>query len=179
MARVPYLSREDVPEDARSLYDHIGETRGAMEPDGAMPHSFQALFNSPGAAKVIGGLGEYMRSIVVFLMEGYSPRPVRSRLERPETLGPRASRRQGMELQSTEFWRVRAVEHLEKPGHHRPDGPSSARSENASVSTPRLRSEMRDLMPIWSGKTSITRRRISGPITNMRPARSNARAASA
>ena len=61
MARVPYLSREDVPENARSLYDHIGETRGAMEPDGAMPHSFQALFNSPGAARVIGSLGEYIR----------------------------------------------------------------------------------------------------------------------
>lgn len=62
MARVPYLSsRDDVPESARSLYDHIGETRGAMEPDGAMPHSFQALFNSPGAAEVIGGLGEYIR----------------------------------------------------------------------------------------------------------------------
>ena len=60
MARLPYISSEDVSPDKRHIYDHIAETRGGIE-GGGMPRSFQLLMNSPGAAEVVGQLGEYIR----------------------------------------------------------------------------------------------------------------------
>ena len=55
VARVPYISRSDLPEDKRHIFDHIAETRGSVD------HVFQALLNSPDVAEAVGGLGEYMR----------------------------------------------------------------------------------------------------------------------
>ena len=60
MARLPYVSRDDVPHDQRHIYDHIAETRGGIE-GGGIPRSFQLLMNSPGAAEAVGQLGEYIR----------------------------------------------------------------------------------------------------------------------
>jgi 4-carboxymuconolactone decarboxylase len=69
MARLPYISRQDPPPDKRHIYDHIAETRGRVERSGrpdlseaeGMPHSFQALMNSPDAAEAVAHLGEYLR----------------------------------------------------------------------------------------------------------------------
>ena len=61
MARVPFISRDQVKEDKRHIFDRIKETRGSAEPDTPMPHSFQALMNSPDAAEAVGQLGEYLR----------------------------------------------------------------------------------------------------------------------
>ena len=60
MARLPYISRDDLPQDKRDIYDRIVETRASTE-SGRMPHSFQALLNSPDAADVVAALGEYLR----------------------------------------------------------------------------------------------------------------------
>ena len=61
MARVPYISKDDLPEEAHHIYDRIAQTRGAVESDKPMPHSFRALLNSPKAAEAVGQLGEYLR----------------------------------------------------------------------------------------------------------------------
>ena len=60
MARVPYVSREDLPTNKQSIYDHIAATRGGIE-GGGMPNSFKLLMNSPDAAAVVGHLGEHVR----------------------------------------------------------------------------------------------------------------------
>ena len=55
MARVPYVSREDLPADKRGIYDHIAETRGKPA------NVFLALLNGPDAAEAVAGLGEFVR----------------------------------------------------------------------------------------------------------------------
>ena len=55
MARIPYVSREDLAEDKRHVYDGISGSRGSVL------HVFQALLNSPEAAEVVAGVGEYIR----------------------------------------------------------------------------------------------------------------------
>ena len=60
MARIPYVSREDLPADKQSVYDHIAETRGGIDGKG-MPNSFRLLMNSPDAAEAVGALGEHIR----------------------------------------------------------------------------------------------------------------------
>ena len=60
MARVPYISREDLPADKQRLYDHIESTRGSIDGKG-MPNSFRLLLNSPNAAEAVGTLGEHVR----------------------------------------------------------------------------------------------------------------------
>ena len=56
MARVPYLSRDDLPPDKRNLYDRVASTRGHV----ARP--FAALFNSPDVANSVAAVGEQLRS---------------------------------------------------------------------------------------------------------------------
>ena len=60
MARVPYVSRDDLAIDKQSIYDRIAETRSSIE-GGGMPNSFRLLMNSPAAAEAVGHLGEYIR----------------------------------------------------------------------------------------------------------------------
>ena len=60
MARVPYVSREDLPDDKRRIYDHIADTRGGIDGHG-MPNSFRLLLNSPDAAEAVGQVGEHIR----------------------------------------------------------------------------------------------------------------------
>ena len=60
MARVPHVSREDLPAEKQSLYDHIERTRGGIDGRG-MPNSFRLLLNSPDAAQAVGALGEHIR----------------------------------------------------------------------------------------------------------------------
>ena len=55
MARVKYISREDLSPDKQGIYDRIAETRGRVT------HVFQALLNSPDAAAAVAGVGEYIR----------------------------------------------------------------------------------------------------------------------
>ena len=60
MARVPYVSREDLPAEKQSVYDHIEATRGGIDGKG-IPNSFRLLLNSPDAAEAVGTLGEHIR----------------------------------------------------------------------------------------------------------------------
>ena len=60
MARVPYVSMDDLAKDKQPIYDRIAETRGSIE-GGGMPNSFRLLMNSPAAAEAVGHLGEYIR----------------------------------------------------------------------------------------------------------------------
>ena len=60
MARVPYVSMDDLAKDKQAIYDRISETRGSIE-GGGMPNSFRLLMNSPAAAEAVGHLGEYIR----------------------------------------------------------------------------------------------------------------------
>lgn len=60
MARLPYVSRDDLAANDQPLYDRVAETRGGIE-GGGMPNSFRLLFNSPAAAEAVGHLGEYVR----------------------------------------------------------------------------------------------------------------------
>ena len=61
MARLPYISREELPPDKRHIYDRIAETRRGGDKNGEIPRPFQLLLNSPEAAGAVGGLGEYLR----------------------------------------------------------------------------------------------------------------------
>ena len=61
MARLPYISRKDLPADKRPIFDRIAERRSGPESGGALPHSFGLLLNSPDAAESVGALGEYIR----------------------------------------------------------------------------------------------------------------------
>ena len=60
MARIPYVTREDLAADKQSIYDHIAETRGGIDGKG-MPNSFRLLMNAPDAAEAVGVLGEHIR----------------------------------------------------------------------------------------------------------------------
>ena len=60
MARLPYVSRGDLPQDRHQIYDRIAETRASAESPG-VPRSFQLLLNSPDAAEAVAALGEYIR----------------------------------------------------------------------------------------------------------------------
>jgi len=60
MARIPYVSREDLPAERQSLYDHIERTRSGIDGKG-MPNSFRLLLNGPDAAEAVGALGEHIR----------------------------------------------------------------------------------------------------------------------
>jgi len=55
MARVPYLTREELPPGKQPIYDRIQETRGAVH------RPFSALLNSPDAAEKVAAVGEYAR----------------------------------------------------------------------------------------------------------------------
>lgn len=55
MAKLPYVSRDDLEPDERGIYDRIAETRGSLD------NIFALLLNSPDAAEVVGNLGEYIR----------------------------------------------------------------------------------------------------------------------
>ncbi len=55
MPRLPYVSREDLPEDKRHVYDRIAETRGSVD------HIFRLLLNSPDAAESVTNVGEFIR----------------------------------------------------------------------------------------------------------------------
>ena len=61
MARIDYVSRDDLAKDKQHIYDRIVEKRASVESGGGMPRSFQALLNSPDAAEVVASLGEYLR----------------------------------------------------------------------------------------------------------------------
>ena len=55
MARVPYVKREDLPEEQKPIFDRIAKTRGSVQ------NVFGALMNSPEAAQVVTSVGEYIR----------------------------------------------------------------------------------------------------------------------
>ena len=55
MARVPYVTREDLTKEHQAAYDRIANTRGVVGPN------FQGLFNSPVATERFASFGEYVR----------------------------------------------------------------------------------------------------------------------
>ena len=55
MSRVPYLSREELPEGKRAIADQIASRRGRVE------RPFQALLNSPELAGKVAAVGEHLR----------------------------------------------------------------------------------------------------------------------
>ena len=61
MARLSYVSRDDLPQDKQPIYDRIAKTRASVESRAELPRSFQALLNSPDAADVVAAVGEYLR----------------------------------------------------------------------------------------------------------------------
>ena len=61
MARVPYVSREDLPAEKQSIYDNLEATRGGIDGKG-IPNSFRLLLNSPDAAEAVGALGEHIQA---------------------------------------------------------------------------------------------------------------------
>lgn len=61
MARLPYLSREDIPENKRQAYDHIQETRSRVSKLKEMPRTYRLLLNSLDLGEHVARLGEYLR----------------------------------------------------------------------------------------------------------------------
>ncbi len=57
MARVRYVTREDLPESQRHIYDEIASSRGRK----TVGHAFEALLNSPEATTHVAALGAYLR----------------------------------------------------------------------------------------------------------------------
>ncbi len=57
MARVKYISREDLPEGQRYIYDDIASSRGMKKP----PKPFEAMLNSPEGTHLVSALGAYLR----------------------------------------------------------------------------------------------------------------------
>lgn len=55
MAKLPYVSREELPVGRRGVYDRIMETRGNVA------NIFGLLLNSPDAAEVATNVGEFVR----------------------------------------------------------------------------------------------------------------------
>jgi len=61
MARLPYVSREDLSADKIHIYDRIAETRKGDIKAKGMPRIFQLLLNNPDATAPVAALGEYLR----------------------------------------------------------------------------------------------------------------------
>jgi 4-carboxymuconolactone decarboxylase len=61
MPRLPYKTREDLPETKRHIYDRIAETRSGDKGANGMPRVFQLILNNPDAAQPVAALGEYLR----------------------------------------------------------------------------------------------------------------------
>ena len=57
MARVPFVTRDDLPSDKRELYDQVAAHRGHV----ARP--FAALLNSPDVASRVAMIGEQLRYV--------------------------------------------------------------------------------------------------------------------
>ena len=57
MARVKYISREDLSEDQRYIYDEIANSRGMAK----LPNPFEAILNSPEGTHHVAALGGYLR----------------------------------------------------------------------------------------------------------------------
>ena len=55
MAKVPLVTREDIPEDRRHVYDEIAGTRGSVL------NLFRTLLNSVDATEAVANLGGYIR----------------------------------------------------------------------------------------------------------------------
>jgi len=55
MARVPYVQRDDLPEQKQPIYDQIAKTRGSVS------NVFSALLNNPDVTEVVTSVGEYIR----------------------------------------------------------------------------------------------------------------------
>ncbi len=55
MVRVPYLSREDLPPEKRTIYDQIIGRRGRL------PRPFAVLLHSPEVTGRVAAVGEYLR----------------------------------------------------------------------------------------------------------------------
>ena len=55
MAKLPLVTREQLPSEALPVYDRIGATRGSVL------NVFRSLLNSPKAADAVAPLGEYLR----------------------------------------------------------------------------------------------------------------------
>lgn len=57
MARVPYVTRNDLSEGQRAIYDEIAGLRNTT----VLGNGFHALLNSPEAAQQVSALGAYLR----------------------------------------------------------------------------------------------------------------------
>ena len=57
MARVKYITREDLPEAQRYIYDEIADSRGRKE----LGNPFYAMLNSPEGTRYVAALGGYLR----------------------------------------------------------------------------------------------------------------------
>ena len=55
MAKLPLVSREDLPADKQPVYDRIAASRGSVL------NVFRAMLNSPDAAGAVADLGAYLR----------------------------------------------------------------------------------------------------------------------
>ena len=55
MAKVPYISRDDINSSEQNIYDKISSSRGSVQ------NVFSALLNNPPAAEAVTNLGEYIR----------------------------------------------------------------------------------------------------------------------
>ena len=55
MAKVPYISRNDMHPSKQNIYDKISSSRGAVQ------NVFSALLNNPEATQAVTNLGEYIR----------------------------------------------------------------------------------------------------------------------
>ena len=60
MARLANISRDDLSEDKRHIYDRISETRGQIHGE-AWIGPYGVLLHSPDAADVVARVGEYIR----------------------------------------------------------------------------------------------------------------------
>lgn len=56
-AKVPYVSREDFPQDQIGIYDHILQTRKLDY----IPELFARMGSSPGAMEAVASVGEHVR----------------------------------------------------------------------------------------------------------------------
>ncbi len=57
MARLPFVTREDLPESERHIYDEAAKSRGSTE----IGRAFQELMSSPEAATRVMAVGTYLR----------------------------------------------------------------------------------------------------------------------
>jgi 4-carboxymuconolactone decarboxylase len=55
MARLPYVTQEELPADKRHVWDEIAQHRGSVG------NVFRALLNSPEAGRRVAAVGEYIR----------------------------------------------------------------------------------------------------------------------